>query len=159
MGKVARADHKSTNVMVEGGSIHKGEKYRGGDTRDHRVAPEKRQRRGEKVRFEQPYYVSPHAVQRFRERVACLSTRKIRVIIQSSLQRCKQFVGYQVYDRQQVPVYSAQYKGIEYLIVVRKEKKKKNAWLVVPTILVPGMKIYTGRRWKGENTDSDTANT
>lgn len=98
------------------------------------------------MKFEQPFYVPPHAVQRFRERVADLPTRTIRVIIQAALQGCRVLVGYQIYDHQRCPVYRAQYQGTEYLIPVRIEKRKKNAWAVVPTILAPGMRIYTGRR-------------
>jgi len=111
------------------------------------------------MRFEQPYYVSPHAVQRFRERVADLPTRTIRVIIQAALQGCRQLVGYQIYDRQRCPVYKAQFRDKEYLIPVRIEKRKVNAWAVVPTILSPGMRIYTGRMVKHETTDTDTADT
>lgn len=108
------------------------------------------------MRFEQPYYVSPHAVQRFRERVADLPTRTIRVIIQAALQGCRQLVGYQIYDRQRCPVYKAQFRDKEYLIPVRIEKRKVNAWAVVPTILSPGMRIYTGRMVKHETTDTDS---
>ena len=36
--------------------------------------------------FKQPYYVSPHAVKRFRERVANLPTKTVRTIIQAALQ-------------------------------------------------------------------------
>jgi hypothetical protein len=106
------------------------------------------------VKFEQPYYIPPHAVQRFRERVVNLPTRTIRIIIQSALQGCGQLVGYQVYDRQKCPVYKAQYRDKEYLIPVRIEKRKKSAWAVVPTILAPDMRIYTGRA-KRENPDTD----
>ena len=65
------------------------------------------------VKFKQPYYIPPHAVQRFRERVVNLPTRTIRIIIQSALQGCGQLVGYQVYDRQKCPVYKAQYRDKE----------------------------------------------
>ncbi|MCK9328183.1 MAG: hypothetical protein M0P69_21985 [Bacteroidales bacterium] len=110
------------------------------------------------MRFAQPFYVSPHAVQRFRERVADLPTRTIRVIIQAALQGCRQLVGYQIYDRKKCPVYKARYQGSEYMIPVRIEKRKVNAWEVVPTILSPGMRIYTERMAKHANTHTDTAN-
>ncbi|MEG3071000.1 MAG: hypothetical protein RQM92_09500 [Candidatus Syntrophopropionicum ammoniitolerans] len=98
------------------------------------------------MRFEQPYYVSTHAVQRFKKRVANLPTRVIRVIIQIALQHSgKQLVGYQVYNRRKCPVYKAQYRDKEYLIPVIAERKKANAWPVVLTILKPDMRIYTER--------------
>jgi hypothetical protein len=95
------------------------------------------------MRFAQPYYVSPHAVQRFRQYVADLPDKTIRTIIQATMQDQKQRVTVQVYDHDPCPIYKAKYRGIEYLIPVQRDKKKTNAWPVVPTILLPWMR--TGR--------------
>lgn len=102
--------------------------------------------------FKQPYYVSPHAVDQFRERVAAdLPTKTIRTIIMAALQDQRQTVAVQMYNKRPCPVYSAKYLSVEYLIPVIHERKKKDGWPVVPTILLPDMdinKIYERRGWK-----------
>lgn len=95
--------------------------------------------------FRQPFYVSPHAVKRFRQRVATLPTRTIRTIIQAQLQGCRELITMQVYNRQRCPVYRGRYQGKEFLIPVLHDRRKKDAWSVVPTILLPGMTIYDER--------------
>ena len=101
--------------------------------------------------FRQPFYVSPHAVKRFKERVADLSTRTVRAIIQAALQGSQQIVVVQRFNRQECPVFKARYRDVEYLIpVLRDQFKIKDAWPVVPTILLPGMEtntIYERRGW------------
>jgi hypothetical protein len=91
--------------------------------------------------FKQPYYVSPHAVKRFQERVADLPTKAVRTVIQAALQDTRQMVQVQNYNRRQCPVFRAQYLNKEYLIPVIHEQRKKDSWPVVPTILLPGMAI------------------
>jgi len=101
--------------------------------------------------FKQPFYVSPHAVERFRQRVANLPTRTIRTIIQTALQDNRQQVDVQVYNRRLCPVYRAKYQDIEYLIPVIYPEDKVNAWPVVPTVLLPGMetnKLYERKGWR-----------
>lgn len=97
------------------------------------------------MKFKQPFYVSIHAVNRFRERVADLPTKIIRTIIQASLQDNRQQVGVQIFNHQPCPVFRAKYRDVEYLIPVlpKDEEKYGNTWPVVPTILLPGMR--TGR--------------
>ena len=69
------------------------------------------------LHFRQPFYVSPHAVARFRERVADLPTRTIRTIIQATLQDSCQPVGINGYYRGQPSsvVYAARYRDVDYL--------------------------------------------
>lgn len=102
--------------------------------------------------FEQPFYVAPHAVKRFRERVANLPTKTIRTIIMAALQDNRQQVAVQIYNRKPCPIYHAQYLDVKYLIPVIHEEKKKDGWPVVPTILESGMDanpiIYERRGWK-----------
>ncbi len=101
--------------------------------------------------FKQPYYIAPHAVRRFRERVANLPTKTIRAIIMAALQDNRQKVAVQMYNRRPCPIYSAKYRDVEYLIPVIHEVKKKDGWPVVPTILLPGMNtntIYERRGWR-----------
>lgn len=108
------------------------------------------------VKFKRPFYVSPHAVKRFRERVARLPTKTIRIIIQAALQDTRQQVMVQYWNKHPCPVYRAQYLDKEFWIpVVYQEKQDKpegEIWPVVPTILLPGMEtnVYkerSGWRW------------
>ncbi len=107
------------------------------------------------MRFKRPFYVSEHAVRRFRERVADLPTRTIRTIIQAALQDSRQPVMVQVFNHRPCPVYRARYRDIDYLIPVQEDRsgKKGNVWPVVPTILLAedGLgTIVVGKRqgWK-----------
>ncbi len=96
-------------------------------------------------RFKQPYYVSPHAVQRFRERVADLPTRVIRSLIMAALQNTRQIVQTQTFNKQLCPVFRAKYRNVDYLIPVIQDNEKTDAWPTVPTILLPGMNINPGK--------------
>ena len=101
--------------------------------------------------FKQPYYVSPHAVQRFRERVANLPTKTIRTIIMAALQDDKQVVQVQTYNHRPCPIFRAKYRDVAYLIPTLHDRKKQGAWPVVPTILLEGMdtkKTYERRGWE-----------
>lgn len=95
--------------------------------------------------FKQPYYVSPHAVKRFKQRVANLPTKTVRIIIQAALQDAKQDRIMQMYNHRPCPIYRARYRDVEYLIPVTSERKKKDGWPAVTTILLPGMKTYEWR--------------
>lgn len=101
--------------------------------------------------FKQPFYVPPHAIQRFRERVADLPTLTIRTLIQAALQDNKQIVGVQTWDKHPCVVYRAQYRDVKYLIVVMQDlRKHDNAWPIVRTILSEGMETkirYERRGW------------
>ena len=108
------------------------------------------------MHFRQPFFVSDHAVRRFRERIARLPTRTIRTIIQAALQDNRQRVMVQAWNKQPCPIYRAQYLDKEYLIpVIRQDRAEKPAgdlWPVVPTILLPGMEVNiykekSGWRW------------
>ena len=105
--------------------------------------------------FRQPFYVSPHAVKRFKERVADLSTRTVRTIIQAALQDNQQIVDVQRFNRQECPIFRAQYRDVSYLIpVLRDQHKIRDAWPVVPTILLPGMvtnKIHERKGWQWDS--------
>ena len=105
--------------------------------------------------FKQPYYVAPHAVQRFRERIARLPTKTIRIIIQAALQDNHQQVLVQTWNKRPCPVYRAQYLDKEYLIPVihqeKEDKPKGEIWPVVPTILLPGMETNIFKERRGWN--------
>lgn len=101
--------------------------------------------------FKQPFYVPPHAVERFRERVADLPTIVIRQIIQAALQDNRQTVGIQTWDKAPCVVYRAQYRDVKYMIVVQRDLRKfKDAWPIVRTILSADMETkirYERRGW------------
>ncbi len=110
-----------------------------------------RRRTWKLMRFKRPFFISSHAVRRFRERVARLPTRTIRTIIQAALQDNYQQVMVQAWNKRPRPVYRAQYMDKEYWIpVIQQDRTEKSAgelWPVVPTILLPGMEanIYKER--------------
>lgn len=90
--------------------------------------------------FKQPFFITPHAVNRFRERVADLPAAKIISLVQAALQDNRQVVGVQVYNKQRRPVFRAKYRDVEYLIPIAKRKNQE--WPYVPTILLPGMRTF-----------------
>ena len=94
------------------------------------------------MKFKQPYFISPHAVKRFQERVAHLPASKVIIIVQAVLQGIPLIAGVQRFNHQSCYVYKARYRDKEYLIPVFQNGKE---WPSVPTVLLPGMKIY-GKR-------------
>ncbi len=94
--------------------------------------------------FKKIYFVSVHAVEAFKDRLDCqhLSTKQVRDIILTELQK-EDLVTYERYNHKIQPIYRGEYQGIAFYIPVQHEVKKKNAWDVVPTILLPGMKTYS----------------
>lgn len=99
----------------------------------------------EPKQFETMYYIPPHAVDAFRERLQCpdIPTIEVRAIILTELQK-KKIVDYERYNHKIQPVYEGEYNGIKFQMPVQDDKKHKQGevWQVVPTILLPGMKIY-----------------
>lgn len=71
-----------------------------------------------------------------------LSTKQIRDHVLSELQK-EILVTYERYNHKIQPIYQGTYSGIVYHIPVHHEVKKTDAWDVVPTILLPGMKTYS----------------
>jgi hypothetical protein len=87
--------------------------------------------------YDCPFYITPHAVDRFRERVSrALPTKTVREIINSRLQKGrKRLLGYARWNRQIAPFYAAKYAGVRFLIPISIDGQKRNAWPEVPTIL------------------------
>jgi hypothetical protein len=96
------------------------------------------------MQFDKIYFISDHAVSAFRERLNCqaLSTKQVRDHVLSELQK-ENLVFYERYNHKIQPVYQGEYKGSIFYIPVHNEVKKTDAWDVVPTILLPGMKTYS----------------
>lgn len=80
------------------------------------------------TRFERPYFVAPHAVGRFQERVAPIPARDIIHLVQQALQH----PGPPVDVEPRGPVYQAAYRGRTYYIPVI---TGNGEWPTVPTIL------------------------
>lgn len=90
--------------------------------------------------FKFPYYVSPHAVERFRDRVAFFSglhEHYIRLEIQKQLQSDKrELLGFVRWDKQVNPAYMGRFKGRKYIIPTQMDLNKTGeVWPTVPTIL------------------------
>lgn len=96
------------------------------------------------MQFQKIYFISDHAVSAFRDRMTCpeFTTKQIRDHILSELQKEK-LVCYERYNHKIQPIYQGVFKGVVYHIPVHNEVKKTDAWDVVPTILLPGMKTYS----------------
>ncbi|MDD4029752.1 MAG: hypothetical protein PHX86_08660 [Caldisericia bacterium] len=94
--------------------------------------------------FGKIYFISDHAVSAFKTRLNCqeLSTKQTRDYILSELQK-ENLAFYERYNHRIQPVYQGEYNGSVFFIPVHKEVKKTDAWDVVPTILLPGMKTYS----------------
>ena len=94
--------------------------------------------------FGKIYFISDHAVLAFKTRLNCqeLSTKQTRDYILSELQK-ENLAFYERYNHRIQPVYQGEYNGSVFFIPVHKEVKKTDAWDVVPTILLPGMKTYS----------------
>lgn len=98
--------------------------------------------------FENPVFVTPHAVERFQELVASLPAKTVIILIQAAVQDCRQVVGVQIYNKQRRPVFRAKYQDKEYLIPVARRRDRE--WPYIPTILLPGMRthiLYERRGW------------
>ncbi len=96
------------------------------------------------MKFRKIYFISTHAVIAFKERLNCpeLTTKEVRDHILSELQK-ENLAFYERYNHKIQPVYQGEYNGSVFYIPVHKEVKKLDAWDVVPTILLPGMKTYS----------------
>lgn len=94
--------------------------------------------------FQKIYFISSHAVDSFKTRLNCtnLSTKQVRDTILSELQK-EDLVTYERYNHKIQPIFKGEYRGKVFYIPVHHEVKKKDAWDVVPTILLPRMKIYS----------------
>ncbi|MDR1914983.1 MAG: hypothetical protein LBQ58_00205 [Synergistaceae bacterium] len=101
--------------------------------------------------FDCPFYIASHAVGRFRERVAKVSsTRRVREIINHDLQKGqKSIFGYVRRDRQVTPLYLGRHEDIEFLIPISLDTSKTRAWPVVPTILNIGKGVFHWARGDG----------
>lgn len=97
--------------------------------------------------FDQPYFISPHAIRRFKERIADLPSTQIIVILQAALQNPDHIVGLQTWDKKAWPVYKCRYRNIDYFVLVHKNPGYE--WPFVRTILLSEMDIGNLKKWRG----------
>lgn len=83
------------------------------------------------MKFDKPYFVTPHAVIRFRERVANLSAKDIILTVQAALQNPGEPVEFEYIKGQLAPIFACTYNGFTYYVPVVKGEK---GWPAVPTI-------------------------
>ena len=81
--------------------------------------------------FRFPFFVAPHAMKRFRERVADLSDDDIIFVIQAILQDPGAPVQMEYGDSQLTPIFAAKWKGKYFYFPVIKGKED---WPMVPTV-------------------------
>ncbi len=98
------------------------------------------------MRFERPFFITPHAVKRFQERVADLPAADIIQLIQSILQDPGLPVDMEYRDSQMSPVFRGQYGAKAFYIPVI---KREGPWPSVPTIYGEESVIH-GKYVRGE---------
>ncbi len=81
--------------------------------------------------FKQPYYISPHAVQRFQEEVASLPAHRVIEVIQEALQDPGEPIELERRGGQLCPIFRCSYQGFIYYVPVA---KGKGEWPAVPTV-------------------------
>lgn len=94
------------------------------------------------IKFIQPFFVAPHAVERFQERVAHIPAAQVILVVQAALQVKKEPAWiFKMRDGRLCWVYAAKYAGVIYYIPVARQDRGwgKGDWPVVPTILGPDM--------------------
>lgn len=112
-----------------------------------------------RIEFRQPYFVTPHAVQRFQERVAKLPAYDVILIVQAALQVKRDPAWtFKMRDGRLCWVYAAMYHGVRYYIPIFRENRGHESgkdWPVVPTILGPDM----GEKTKKSEEEIESAGT
>ncbi|HHV61129.1 MAG TPA: helix-turn-helix domain-containing protein [Firmicutes bacterium] len=91
--------------------------------------------------FEHPYFVTPHAVDRFRERIADIPPAQVIEAVQDMLQAPGLPVDAEMRDGKLVLIYRGSFNGkAVYLPVVRENDKE---WPIVPTVMGEECVIHT----------------
>ena len=105
-------------------------------------------------KFRRPFFICPHAVTRFKERVVDIPAAEVITIVQAALQiQRKPAWAFKMRNGKIAKTYSAKYGGVLYYIPV--VKQEGDNWPIVPTILNSkmGEKSEEERKlWKTGNT-------
>ena len=99
------------------------------------------------MKFKKPFFITPHAVERFQERIYDISAAEIINIIQSLLQKRSGLIEFDVKNRKIHELYRKNYKEKPVYVPVVYDKSKE--WPVVPTIMGEESIIH-GKYVKGE---------
>jgi len=86
------------------------------------------------MKFKQPYFISPHAVGRFQERICDISPAEVVETVQTALQDPGLPVDAEIRDGELSLIYRAKFHGREYYIATT-PPKAEGEWPQVPTIL------------------------
>jgi len=89
--------------------------------------------------FKHPYFISPHAVQRFREEVENISSWMVIKTIQEALQNPGEPIEFERRDGQLCPLFRCSYEGFIYYVPVA---KGQGNWPAVPTVHGRGSIIH-----------------
>lgn len=89
--------------------------------------------------FARPYFVTPHAVKRFQQRIANIPAADIINLIQTWMQGNPDPVDWQEWRGELCPVYRFKYEKKHVYIPIRSGEKE---WPAVPTILGPESRLH-----------------
>jgi len=94
--------------------------------------------------FERPYFVSPHAIKRFKERVSVLDEREIIEIIQALLQGVDTPVDAQLINNDTALRYSYEvdYNGKTLYLGVIPSRNGDGEWPVVTTVMIDSGRLH-----------------
>ena len=81
--------------------------------------------------FKHPYFITSHAVQRFREEVADIPPAKVIDVLQAALQDPGEPVEFERRNGQLCPIFCCEYEGFIYYVPV---VKGAGDWPAVPTV-------------------------
>jgi len=97
------------------------------------------------MEFKQPFFISPHAVERFRERVCDIPAAEIIKSVQAALQGPGLPVDAEVKHGKLSLIYRAEFRGREYYIPVV-SGEEEGQWPQVPTVLCSHPKFLKTRK-------------
>lgn len=98
--------------------------------------------------FERPYFVTPHAVDRFRERIADIPAAKVIEAVQEMLQNPGLPVDAEMREGKLTLIYRGYFNGKAVYLPVVREKDKE--WPIVPTVMGEECVLHTILRHKDE---------
>jgi|SRR5690554_2281795 len=99
------------------------------------------------ITFKQPYFITPHAIDRFQQRIEELPAKAIILIIQLLLQKRTNLLEFDVKDGKIRELYRKEYENKPLYIPVIHDKNRK--WPVVPTVMGKHSVVH-GRYIRGE---------
>lgn len=106
------------------------------------------------MKFNQPFFVSPHAVERFRERVCDIPPAKVIETVQAALQDPGLPVDAEIREGKLTLIYRAEFQGREYYIPIV-PAEEEGQWPQVPTVLYSHPKFLKTRKRRPRFVDEE----